>query len=63
MSKLKQAAQLYWMVKGHIPPFLHQSSDKELSDIIDSYFFRMWGNEESNLHKEGFEEAWNRFNQ
>ena len=63
MNKLREAARLYWMVKGHIPDFLHTSPDNELKQIIDSYTKRMWNNSEAYLHEEGFDEAWEEFNE
>ena len=58
MSKLREAARLYWMVKGHIPDWLVDEVDNELDVIITVYTKRMWNNEEAYLHEEGFEEAW-----
>ena len=63
MNKLREAARLYWMVKGHIPDWLHDEIDTELEVIINSYTKRMWNNNEAYLHEEGFEEAWEEFNE
>lgn len=60
---LREASRLYWMVKGHIPPFLRAAPDEELSAIIDSYIKRLWNNNEAYLHEEGFDEAWRDFMQ
>ena len=59
---LRDTALLYWMVKGHIPEFLRTAPVEELERINDSYFRRMWNNNEAYLHKEGFDEAWEEFN-
>ena len=63
MSTLRDTAKLYWMVKGHIPPWLHSAPQEELDRIYTSYLHRMWNNEEAYLHEEGFEEAWEEFNE
>ena len=59
---LREASRLYWMVKGHIPPFLREAPPEELSAIIDSYTRRLWNNNEAYLHEEGFEESWRQYN-
>ena len=58
----KRTAKLYWMVKGHIPDWLHKCSQEELKSIEDQYTQRLWGNEEIYLREEGFYEAWEVFN-
>ena len=61
MSRLREAARLYWIVKGHIPGWLAKADEAELNRIILSYTQRLWGNNEIYLHEEGFEEAWEKF--
>lgn len=61
-AKLREAARLYWMVKGFIPEWLVVSDEKELDSIIYLYTNRMWNNEEAYLHEEGFDEAWEKYN-
>ena len=58
----KETAKLYWMVKGHIPAWLHMCPTEELYKIRDQYTRRLWGNNEAYLHEEGFDEAWEEFN-
>ena len=57
----KDAAKLFFMVKGHIPEWFHMCPTTELHRIREQYMQRLWGNEEAYLHEEGFEEAWKKF--
>lgn len=53
---LKEANRLFWITKGHlIPPHW---DEKAIKSVYDSYFARMWTNEEAYSREEGFEEAW-----
>ena len=61
MDNLKETAKLYFMVKGHIPEWLHRSEGDELRAIYNLYLSRLWGNAEAYYRTEGFEEAWNEF--
>jgi hypothetical protein len=54
--EFKWANQLFWQVKGHLIPDSWSLSD--IRNIEESYFSRLWGNHESVVHLEGFEEAW-----
>ena len=49
----KEACRLFWMVKGHL-----NAKDHVIMECYDGYFKRMWYSEESYVHTEGFEEAW-----
>ena len=61
MSNLKDAARLFYMVKGHIPTWFNDCSSMELKEIYNQYLERLWGNIEAYYRTEGFEEAWNEF--
>ena len=58
---LYDAAKLYWMVKGHIPTWLHTAPPSQLEEIVDGYTKRLWNNEEAYLRMEGFYDAWAKF--
>ena len=49
----KEAHRLFWMVKGHL-----NTTEKTIIASYDGYFKRLWNNNESYLHEEGFEEAY-----
>jgi len=53
MTDKKEAYRIFWMVKGH----LNATEDCILS-CYDNYFKRVWYYEESYVHTEGFDEAW-----
>ena len=53
MINKKEAYRIFWMVKGHF-----NTSEHCILDSYDSYFKRVWYMEETYLHIEGFEEAW-----
>ena len=53
LEKTKEAYRLFWLVKGHL-----NTSHQCILDCYDSYFKRVWYNEESYVHEHGFEEAW-----
>jgi|TARA_B110000908_G_scaffold44907_1_gene54675 hypothetical protein len=57
IDELKKVNEMFWAVKGQMFPT--EYAPKEMRRIYDSYFKRMWGNNEFYLHLEGFEEAWN----
>ena len=63
MTSLKETARLYFMVKGHIPEFLSNSPEGELQGIYNQYLERLWGNVEAYYRTEGFDEAWEKFNE
>ncbi len=41
------------MTKGHF-----NCTEQTILNSYDSYFKRLWYNEEAYIHEEGFEEAW-----
>ena len=45
-----------WMVKGQLIP--DQYKDSDIEDLSNSYFNRIWYNEEAYIYEEGFEEAY-----
>jgi len=52
----KEANRLNWIIKGKL---IDRSwSDIEVEKTYHSYFKRLWGNNESYIHEDGFEEAW-----
>jgi hypothetical protein len=55
-DELKYANMLFWQIKGHLIPLEWSVSD--IQAMKNSYFSRLWGNHESSIHLEGFEEAW-----
>jgi len=55
-KEFKEANRLFWIIKGHLIP--EGYSVKDVSAIMDSYFVRCWGNNESYIHEDGFTEAW-----
>ena len=52
----KEANRLHWIVKGHLIP--RSESDSTVENIYDSYFKRLWGNNEMYVHEDGFQQAW-----
>lgn len=52
----KEANRLNWMIKGQLID--RSESDKTVEYIYDSYFKRLWNNNESYIHETGFEHAW-----
>ena len=61
IDKIKETARLYWMVKGHIPIWIHDYPEDGLDQIIDSYTRRLWGNDEAYIREDGFDQAWLEF--
>jgi hypothetical protein len=57
-EEFKWANQLHWQVKGHLIPTEWCNDHKQVKSMMDSYFKRLWGNHEANIHLEGFEAAW-----
>jgi hypothetical protein len=53
MPTIKEAARLFWSIKGHL-----NVTDKTILDCYNGYFKRAWYNEEMYMHEEGFEEEW-----
>jgi hypothetical protein len=52
----KQANRLNWIIKGTLIDI--SWSDDDVEKTYNSYFKRVWGNNESYIHEEGFEEAY-----
>lgn len=57
-EEFKWANQLHWQVKGHLIPKSWCNDHRQVKNMMDSYFKRLWGNHEANIHLEGFEAAW-----
>lgn len=53
---LKEAARLFWMVKGHL-----NVTEDTVFQSYNGYFKRLWHNEEAYYKEEGFEEAYKSF--
>jgi|TARA_B110000285_G_scaffold194617_1_gene224387 hypothetical protein len=52
----KEANRLNWIIKGKL---IDTSwSDTEVEKTYHSYFKRLWGNNESYIHEDGFEDAY-----
>jgi hypothetical protein len=52
----KEANRLNWIIKGKL---IDTSwSDIEVEKTYHSYFKRLWGNNESYIHEDGFEDAY-----
>jgi len=52
----KEANRFNWMIKGKL---IDRSwSDAEIEKTYDSYFNRLWNNNENYIHEVGFEQAW-----
>lgn len=54
----KEANRLMWMVKGRLIPKTWK--DDAVQNMYDSYFVRMWYNDEGYYHEDGFEEVWSK---
>jgi len=55
---LKEAHFMHWCVKGHLIP--DEWADEYIVVMYDSYFKRIWGNNEVQVRsREDFEIAWN----
>jgi len=52
-AKRKDAYRVFWIVKGHF-----NATEECILDCYDSYFKRVWYNEEAYIYLEGFEEAY-----
>ena len=52
-KELKEACRLFYMTKGHLG-----TNDETIIACADGYFKRLWGNNESYIHEEGFEEVY-----
>jgi len=52
----KQANRLNWIIKGRLIDV--SWSDDDVEKTYNSYFKRLWGNNESYIHEEGFEQAY-----
>jgi len=53
MTNKKEAYRIFWIVKGHF-----NATEECILSCYDNYFKRVWYNEESYIHSEGFEEEW-----
>lgn len=52
----KEANRFNWMIKGKL---IDKSwSDESIEKTYDSYFKRLWNNNENYIHESGFEAAW-----
>jgi hypothetical protein len=52
----KEANRFNWIIKGKL---IDTSwSDEEIEKTYDSYFKRLWGNNENYVHEDGFEAAY-----
>jgi hypothetical protein len=52
----KEANRFNWMIKGKL---IDTSwSDEEVEKTYDSYFKRLWGNNENYIAEEGFDKAY-----
>lgn len=47
---------MMWMVKGTLIP--DNWSQKDIDSMRESYFKRLWYNEEAYIYEEGFEDAY-----
>ena len=56
LSDYKEANRLFWIIKGHLIP-IHWD-EKSIHSVYNSYFERVWKNEESYTKEIGFAEAW-----
>ena len=52
----KEANRLNWIIKGQLID--KSESDNTVEYIYDSYFKRLWNNNENYVHETGFEAAW-----
>lgn len=52
----KEANRLNWMIKGQLID--KSESDTTIEKLYDMYFKRLWGNNESYIHEEGFDNAY-----
>jgi len=57
-EKQRDACQLFWIVKGHMPQTLHRPD--VVDDIYDAYSKRVWHWDPNEVfhRKEGWEEAY-----
>jgi len=54
----KEANRFNWMIKGKL---IDRSwTDEAVEKTYDSYFTRLWNNNENYLHEDGFQQAWER---
>ena len=52
----KEANRFNWIIKGQLID--SSESDETVERLYDSYFKRLWGNIESYIHEDGFEQAY-----
>lgn len=59
MITFKEKCRVFYIVKGHLT-----GVDKEtIEQSYDSYFKRLWYNEEAYISQKGFEKEFKRFNE
>ena len=56
ISNFKFKCKIFYIVKGHL-----NVSAQTIEDCYDYYFKRMWNNNESYIHEEGFEDSYRVF--
>ncbi|MDA9374114.1 hypothetical protein N9R43_01895 [bacterium] len=56
LIELKKVNEMFFAVKGHLFPTTYTVN--EMRSVYNSYFTRMWGNNEFYLHVEQFEDVW-----
>lgn len=52
----KEANRFNWIIKGQLID--KSESDTTIEKLYDSYFKRLWGNNENYIHEDGFERAY-----
>ena len=55
-EELKKVNKMFYAVKGHLFPI--EYSENEMRVVYESYFNRMWGNNEFYIHVEDFDAVW-----
>ena len=58
---LKDACELFWIVKEHIPPCMYY--DDTVEDTYNSYFDRVWRWDPNEVYhrRQGFDQAYKQF--
>ena len=52
----KEANRLNWIIKGKLIDI--SWSDEDVKKTYNTYFKRLWGNNEMYIHEEGFDQAY-----
>ena len=55
MVDFKEKCRIFYIVKGHLP------NTQTIEDCYDTYFKRLWGNNEIYYREKGFEECYRVF--